>query len=129
VPCEPSGILNLNRYLPVAVGTAHLVRGFQLATAGQVEMTFGFSDELSLAVDGEERFAGTNTFKGFGSYEDRGYAASDAHKVALRLEPGFHQVAANLKVTEGFGWGMVLSAAGQGLRWLPATSGAWTQEP
>jgi hypothetical protein len=122
VCCEPNGILNLNRYLPTALGTAHLLRDFNLAAAGEVTMAFGFSDELSLAVDGQECFAATNTFKGFGSYQERGYAAPDAHRLALRLERGMHRVLAELKVTEGFGWGMILSATGEGLRWLPATS-------
>jgi hypothetical protein len=129
VCCEPNGILNLNRYLPMTVGTAHLVRGFELTAAGEVKMAFGFGDELSLAVDGEERFCGTNTFKGFASYEERGYASPAAHKVTLVLKRGTHQVTAKLKVTEGFGWGMILSATGEGLSWLPATSGACTQEP
>jgi hypothetical protein len=124
VRCEPNGILNLNRYLPLAVGTAQLVRGFQLAAAGEVELAFGFSDELSLALDGQECFTGANTFKGFGSYEERGYAFADARRVSQRLEPGLHQLTAKLKVTEGFGWGMILSATGAGLRWLPATSNA-----
>jgi hypothetical protein len=129
VCCEPNGILNLNRYLPMAVSTAHLVRGFQLAAAGEVEMAFGFSDDLSLAVDGQECFMGTNTFKGFGSCEERGYASSDAHKVGLVLEPGTHELAATLKVSEGFGWGMVLRAAGAGLRWLPATRSLSAEKP
>jgi hypothetical protein len=124
VCCEPNGIVNLNRYLPSAVSTARLMRDFNLAAAGEVTMTFGFSDELSLAVDGQECFTGSNTFRGFGSYEERGYAAPDAHRVALCLERGMHQVSAKLKVTEGFGWGMILSATGEGLRWLPATSTA-----
>jgi hypothetical protein len=129
VRCEPNGILNLNRYLPMAVGTVHLVRAFELAAAGEVHMAFGFSDQLSLAVDGEERFSGTNTFKGFASYEERGYASRDAHKIALLLERGMHELTAKLKVTEGFGWGMALSATAVGLHWLPATSSAGTQEP
>jgi hypothetical protein len=93
-----------------------------------VELAFGFSDELSLAVDGEERFRGTNTFKGFGSYEERGYAHLGAHTLRLRLDQGLHQLTARLKVTEGFGWGMILSATGEGLRWLPATSSVCTAE-
>ena len=122
VCCEPNGVLNLNRYLPMAVGTARLVRRFELAAAVEVEMAFGFSDELSLAIDGQECFTGANTFKGFGSYEERGYAFADAYKVAQVLQPGRHELAAALKVTEGFGWGITLRAAGTGLRWLPATA-------
>ena len=123
VPCEPTGILNLNRYLPLSVGEARLVRAFELPAPAEVELAFGFSDELSLAVDGDECFAGANTFKGFASYEERGYAYLGAHTLRLRLDLGLHQLAARLKVTEGFGWGVILSAVAVGLRWLPATSG------
>jgi hypothetical protein len=126
VSCEPNGMLNLNRYLPLAVGEARLVRSFELATPATVELAFGFSDELSLTVDGNERFAGMNTFKGFASYEERGYAHLGAHTLRLPLDPGLHQLMARLKVTEGFGWGMILSVAAEGLHWLPATSGVAT---
>jgi hypothetical protein len=129
VRCEPNGVLNLNRHLPLAVGEVRLLRSFELAASGEVEITFGFSDELSLAVDGRECFTGANTFKGFGSYEERGYASSDAHKVSLLLKAGTHELSARLKVTEGFGWGMVLKAAGAGLRWLPATRSLSAGEP
>jgi hypothetical protein len=104
------------------------VRQFELAASGEVELAFGFSDELSLAVDGEERFAGANTFKGFASYGERGYAHLGAHTLRLRLDQGLHLLTARLKVTEGFGWGMILRAIGEGLRWLPATSSACTQD-
>lgn len=128
VRCEPNGILNLNRYLPVAVGEARLVRRFEMAAAGEVQLAFGFSDELSLAVDGEEHFCGTDLFKGFGSYEERGYAYLGAHTLRLRLDQGPHQLIARLKVTEGFGWGLILSVTADGLRWLPATSSVRTAE-
>jgi hypothetical protein len=121
VCCEPNGILNLNRHLPVALGEARLERRFEMDAAGEVELAVGFSDELSLAVDGSECFSGTNTFKGFGSYEARGYASPGACAVSLGLEPGLHQITATLKVTEGFGWGLILRAAGDRVRWLPPT--------
>lgn len=119
VHCEPSGVLNLNRYLPASLGEVRLTRRFE-TPEGEVELAFGFSDELSLAVDGEAVFTGTNTFKGFGGYEERGYAHLSAHSVRLRLEPGVHQVSAALKVTEGFGWGWIVALRGEGIQLLPA---------
>jgi hypothetical protein len=123
VQCEPSGVLNLNRYLPASLGEVLLTRRFEMSTEAEVEVAFGFSDELALAVDGAEMFTGANTFKGFGSYEERGYAHLGAHSVRLRLGPGIHQLSALLKVTEGFGWGLIVALRGEGIQLLPADSG------
>jgi hypothetical protein len=120
VACEPSGVLNLNHYLPAALGEVRLTRRFETQSEGEVELAFGFSDELSLALDGEAVFTGTNTFKGFGSYEERGYAHLGAHSVRLRIEPGVHQLSAALKVSEGFGWGWIVALRGEGIQLLPA---------
>jgi len=94
VQCEPSGVLNLNRCLPASLGELRLTRCFETLSAQEIELAFGFSDELSLEVDGQVLFTGTNAFKGFGSYDERGYVDLDAHSARLRLEPGVHQLAA-----------------------------------
>lgn len=120
VACEPHGILNLNRYLEPSAGTARVVRRFNLPEAGEVQLRFGFSDELSLTVDGRVCYTGQNTFQGFGSYADRGYVERDANEVCLSLGSGLHQLCATVKVTEGFGWGLALSIHGEGLRLQPA---------
>jgi hypothetical protein len=39
------------------------------------------------------------------------------------LAPGRHSLAAALRVSEPFGWGLALAAHGEGLRWLPADLG------
>jgi hypothetical protein len=123
VACEPNGVLNLNRYLPAALGEVRLIRRFEAIAAGEVELDFGFSDELSLALDDAEVFRGSNTFRGFDSYEDRGYAYPDAQSIRLPVEPGIHELAATLKVTEGFGWGLAVALRGAQARLLPAESG------
>ena len=123
VACEPNGVLNLNRYLPAALGEVRLMRRFEAIAAGQVELAFGFSDELSLAVDDTVVFAGCNTFQGFDSYEDRGYVHLEAQSIRLPLEPGIHALTATLKVTEGFGWGLITALRGAQARLLPAESG------
>jgi hypothetical protein len=118
--CEPSGVLNLNRQVPTTLEQVHLQRRFELTSRHPVELHFGFSDELVLAVDGLEVFAGTNSFKGFGGYEERGYAHLGAHSLSLMLHPGLHTLDASLKVTEAFGWGIILALRGSGVRTLPA---------
>ncbi len=120
VQCEPSGVLNLNRYLPASLSEVILGRRFEMPTAAEVEVAFGFSDELALAVDGDELFTGTNTFRGLGSYAERGYVDLNAHSVRLRLGPGVHQLSATLKVTEAFGWGCILALRAEGIQLLPA---------
>ena len=40
------------------------------------------------------------------------------------LTTGSHCLSAELKVSEGFGWGLVLVARGEELRWLPVELGA-----
>jgi hypothetical protein len=52
VTCEPNGLLNLNRYLPISRGDARLIRRFEMSEAGAVTFDFGFSDALSLELDG-----------------------------------------------------------------------------
>jgi hypothetical protein len=123
VECEPSGVLNLSRRLPASLGQVTLRRRFELPAAAEVELAFGFSDELSLELDSEAGFTGTHTFKGFDSYQERGYVDLNAHTVHLPLEPGLHQLSATLKVTEPFGWGMILALRGEGIQLLPAFNG------
>jgi hypothetical protein len=123
VSCEPNGALNLNRYLPLALGEVRLVRRFEMSRAGEVELSFGFSDELSLALDGDIAFEGTNTFVGFDSYQDRGYVSTSTHSISWQVEPGVHQLTAGLKVTEGFGWGLGLALQGEDIQLLPAVGG------
>jgi hypothetical protein len=123
VACEPNGVLNLNRYLPASLGEARLTRRFETDAAGEVELAFGFSDELALSVDDTAVFSGRNIFHGFNGYEDRGYVHVDAQTVRLPLEPGIHTLAATLKVTEGFGWGLIAALRGMEVSLPPATSG------
>ena len=130
---ESSGILNLNRRFPVGLGQVTLVRRFQLLSPCKVIFGLGFSDELSLEVDGQPCFQGVNLWQGFASLAERGWVAPGAHSAALPLTAGTHELKACLKVTEGFGWGLTLTAEPSGphpgvpgaaaLRWLPAVRG------
>ncbi|MCP4542151.1 MAG: hypothetical protein GY832_33935 [Chloroflexi bacterium] len=123
VTCEPNGVLNLNRYLPAALGNVRLTRRFKMAEKGPVTFEFGFSDALSLELDGQTIFEGEKTFKGFGDRAARGYAELGAQSLQQTLSPGTHRLTADLKVSEGFGWGLALAAHAEGLCWLPAELG------
>jgi hypothetical protein len=123
VACEPSGAINLNRYLPPSVGKARLVLRFELSEESEITFEFGFSDDLSLELDGDVVYKGENTFAGFADRAARGYVEMGMESVRQVLSPGSHHVVAELAVSEGFGWGLVLAARGTGLLWLPAALG------
>jgi hypothetical protein len=123
VTCEPHGVLNLNRYLPAALGEIRLTRRFETAAEGTARFEFGLSDTLCLELDGQVIFSGEHTFQGFADRASRGYSELGTESVQQVLEPGPHALTATLGVSEGFGWGLALAAhwseGDQGLRWLP----------
>ncbi|MGE5590574.1 MAG: hypothetical protein ACM3ZA_08145 [Bacillota bacterium] len=108
VRVEPNGTLNLNRYLPMSSGPALLKRELTVGQEGKVDLRFGFSDELSLRVDGAVVFSGSHRFSGFPSRETRGYIEPDSHRLSLDLAPGRHELTAEVAAREPFGWGIAL---------------------
>lgn len=58
VNCEPGGILNLNRYLPVTVKEVRLIRQIEMLENGSLTLDLGFSDELNLQMDDQVIFTG-----------------------------------------------------------------------
>ena len=123
VAAEPSGAINLNRYLPISLGEVRLSRRFEMAGGGPVRFEFGFSDALTLELDGQAIFSGENTFSGFADRAARGYVELGMGSVQQVLAPGPHRLAAALRVSEPFGWGLVLAAQAEGLHWLPVELG------
>jgi len=123
VTCEPNGVTNLNRHLPISLGEVRLLRRFEMLERGEVTFEYGFSDVLSLELDGRMIFTGENTFGGFADRAARAYAELGMQTLRRELAPGTHCLAAVLRVTEAFGWGLALAACGEGLRWLPAELG------
>jgi hypothetical protein len=119
VSCEPNGVLNLNRYLPVSQGAARLTRQFALSEATEVRFDFGFSDILTLEIDGNPAYQGENIFQGFKDRITRGYASPGLYTLKRVLERGEHLLTATLETREPFGWGFSLAAFGNGLSWLP----------
>lgn len=122
VAVEPHGILLLNRYFPLALHEVTLSRRFTLEQDCEVKMAFGFSDDLSLAIDGEAVFAGTHTFKPSPDRAGRGYVQHGASRLSRKLGAGEHTVQAKVRATEGFGWGLAFSIEAEGLELLPASA-------
>ena len=105
------------------MGEVRLIRRFEMPQEGEVTFEFGFSDVLSLELDGQVIFSGENTFKGFADRAARGYAELGMQSLQRVLAPGRHCLTAMLRATEPFGWGLALAAYGKGLRWLPVELG------
>ena len=119
VHCEPNGVLNLNRLFPPSIEEVHLVRSFELSSACQVNFNLGYSDTLSLKLDGELIHEGENTFSGFADRAARGYAELGGELISCELGAGVHRISADLSVSEGFGWGLVVTVHAPGLIWPP----------
>jgi len=119
VACETSGILNLNRYLPVSVDQVRLVRWVELVESANLTFNLGFSDELSFQVDEQEIFTGQNLFQPSPIWSERGYVSMD-QSVCQSLSPGLHKLVATLKAREFFGFGLALGIEGGEYRLLPA---------
>jgi hypothetical protein len=119
VHCEPSGILNLNRYLLVSVEQVRLVREIEMAVDGCLTFDIGFSDELSLQVDDQVIFTGQNIFHNSPDWSERGYVSLD-QQVSLPVCQGRHRIAATLRAREFFGFGMALNIKGGEYQLLPA---------
>ena len=122
VDCEPNGTINLNRLLSIDRGEACLSRYFTLSQPGTVELAFGFSDELTVAIDQHGVFHGANTYRGMGSRAERGYVERGMHVVSRELAAGTHLLSCRLKVCEPFGWGLMMTLHGEQARLLPV---AW----
>ncbi len=119
VRCEPNGVLNINRLLLPSIKETHLERSFELTSDCQVNITLGYSDALSLMLDGGLIYEGENTFSGFADRAERGYAELGSELISYNLGAGVHKISADLNVSEGFGWGLVVTVQASELQWLP----------
>jgi len=114
IESEDSGIVNLNRFLPATTTEACLTRRFVLEKESDVVLHFGFSDEISIRIDGKPIFDGENHFKSSPQWNDQGYVYLDK-KTMVSLSAGTHQIEILLKRTEPFGWGLKLALSGENL--------------
>jgi hypothetical protein len=118
VETEPSGILNLNRYLPISVDEVRLVRDIELPVDGNLTFKVGFSDELTLQVDEGIIFRGENLFHSSPNWDERGYVSLN-NQISHPLNKGIHRVTAELKAKEYFGFGLMLSIEGDEYKLIP----------
>lgn len=116
---EPGGVVNLGRALAPSKDPARLCRSFTLDKAGLVEIGLGFSDEVSLFLDGKPVFQGSNRFRGFGDIPSRGWVTPDAQTFRKELPAGTHEIVVELNATEPFGWGFILTLRGPGVTLSP----------
>jgi hypothetical protein len=119
VSCEPGGILNLNRYLPVSVGQVRLAREIQMAEDGNLTFHIGFSDALSLEVDEQVIFSGENLYHSSPHWNERGYVSLDQQEVSIPCSQGRHRILADLQAKEYFGFGLALKIEGGSYDLLP----------
>jgi hypothetical protein len=118
---EPNGVLNLNRYMRSSDTTeVRLIRCFGVDEEIDLEVAFGYSDELRLSIDGALLFEGTHIFTGFESQKGRGWVWLEDNRLVHRTGPGRHQLEAVLRVTEPFGWGLIVTLGGGTIRVLPS---------
>lgn len=120
--CEPHGILNLNRYFPTSVGEVELSRWIETSKDDLVDLEFGFSDRIRLAIDGDSLYQGENLFKSTSSWDDRGYV-EPLERATFQLSPGRHRLTAALSASEPYGWGLYLKLRASYSQLLPAYFG------
>jgi len=106
--CEANGVLNLNRYLRSSDGPVTVTHRFHIPTFQEVEFGVGYSDQLTLRLDGKTILEGQNEFSGFETLETRGWIVPGRETVVCHLDAGFHELAATVAATEPFGWGLVV---------------------
>src|SRR5690606_19907683 len=99
---------------------ARLVRRLVAERETRLELSFGFSDVLTLSLDDQVLYRGENLFAP--AVQNQGYVGLD-HTVACTLAPGEHVLAAELARTEFFGWGLIVALRGDGVGLEPAAIG------
>jgi hypothetical protein len=122
VCAEPSGAVNLCRYVSPTQLEAVLMRRFHLERETEVAISLGFSDTVILELDGVECFRGENKWLNTDDPAEQGTIDVRALTVRRRVSAGEHTLAAVVGVKEPFGWGLALAAHAQGLSWLPAAT-------
>ena len=107
VGAEESGLVNVTRHIDRTRGrrTAYLRTTLRAAGAETRLLHLGYSDDVTIFLNGEPIFAGSN------GWESRypgylGYARPGNDTVVLRLKPGDNELVAALSDDQRFGWGL-----------------------
>lgn len=114
VSCDDNGIVNLNRCLPSTVTEARLRRRFGLERDADVTLRFGFSDLITIRLDGAVVCEERHTYRQSPEWHERGYVSLD-RALAVPLAAGEHEIELELKRTEHFGYGFILALEGEGI--------------
>jgi sugar lactone lactonase YvrE len=107
---DPSGLVNIARYLGRSRQTPDLVLARTLARASErqdVKLSFGYSDEIDLFLNGRKVFSGNSAYR----YRDPSFlgVVGPFDAVHMTLERGLNEIF--LMVTEDFGgWGFLAIA-------------------
>ncbi|MEE4193630.1 MAG: hypothetical protein V2J07_00380, partial [Anaerolineae bacterium] len=118
VETESTGILNLNRYLPISVNEAKLRLKIEMPKDGRLVFHVVFSDVLTLQIDDIPLFQGENIFHNSPAWGERGYV-SMTQRIDCALKKGIHTLTAVLQRTEYFGFGIMAAIEGDDYSLLP----------
>lgn len=108
VVVEESGLVNLNRALgPVRGRWTGFARTVVKADeARTVLLELGYSDDVTVFLNGELSYTGTNGFESRHP-EYMGFVKPEYENVALRLRPGDNEIVLAVTDDQRFGWGFI----------------------
>ncbi|MCM3872196.1 MAG: LamG domain-containing protein, partial [Pyrinomonadaceae bacterium] len=108
VEAEESGLVNLNRALgPVRGRSTGFARTVVKAPeARTVLLELGYSDDVTVFLNGELAYAGVNGFESRHP-EYMGFVKPEYESVALKLRPGNNDIVLAVTDDQRFGWGFI----------------------
>ncbi len=108
VEAEESGLVNINRALRRATGrsTAFARTTLKAAEAHSVRLEIGYSDDVTVFLNGEAVYSGANGFESRHP-EYLGFARLGNESVFLKLRPGSNDLVLAVTDDQRFGWGFI----------------------
>lgn len=79
-------------------------------------MRLGFSDIISVSLDGKLWFEGKNEFHLSPDWNRQGYVHPD-RELEAELDDGEHELHIEIQRTEYFGWGLILQCLNEHVEW------------
>jgi Concanavalin A-like lectin/glucanases superfamily len=108
VPVEESGLVNLNRALGPVRGrwTGFAKTTVKASEARTVLLELGYSDDVSVFLNGELAYIGINGFESRHP-EYMGFVKPEFETIALKLRPGDNEIVLAVTDDQRFGWGFI----------------------
>lgn len=108
VPVEESGLVNLNRALGPQRGrwTGFARTIVKASEARTVRLELGYSDDVTVFLNGELAYAGVNGFESRHP-EYMGFVKPEYESVALKLRAGDNEIVLAVTDDQRFGWGFI----------------------